>query len=71
MIESIITLILNTKARQISKYEEENKKLRRMLSELCEGCLRGAVIFHDRRSCSNCPIGEVLKRGEEKVNDND
>lgn len=66
MIESIITLILNTKAKQISKYAEENKKLRQILSDTCEGCLRGAVIFHDRRSCYNCPIGEVLKRGEEK-----
>lgn len=66
MIENIITLILNTKARQISKYAEENKKLRQTLSDICEGCLRGVVIFHDRRSCSNCPIGEALKRGEKK-----
>lgn len=66
MIESIITLILNNKAKQISKYEEENKKLVQILSDICEGCLRGSVIFHDRRSCYNCPIGEALKRGEEK-----
>ena len=64
MIENIITLILNTKARQISKYEEENKKLRRMLSELCEGCLRGEVIFQDQRVCYDCPIEKFLKRGE-------
>ena len=66
MIESIITLILNTKARQISKYAEENKKLRQILQDICEGCLRGEVLLHDRRSCYNCPIGEALKRGEEK-----
>ena len=66
MIKNIITLILNTKARQISKYEEENEKLRQILSELCESCLRGEALLHDRRSCYNCPIGEALKRGKEK-----
>ena len=64
MIESIITLILNTKARQISKYAEENKKLRQTLSDICEGCLRGVVIFHDQRVCYDCPIEKFLKRGE-------
>lgn len=65
MIENIITLILNTKAKQISKYAEENKKLRQILHDICEGCLRGEVTFQDQRVCYDCPIGEVLKRGEE------
>jgi hypothetical protein len=65
MIENIITLILNTKARQISTYEEENKKLRQILQDICEGCLRGEVIFQDQRVCYDCPIGKALKRGKE------
>lgn len=66
MIKNIITLILNTKARQISKYADENKELRQILYDICEGCLRGEVIFQDQRVCYDCPIGEALKRGEEK-----
>lgn len=65
MIENIITLILNTKAKQISKYAEENKKLRQILYDICEGCLRGEVIFQDQRVCYDCPIEKFLTRGEE------
>nr|DAM72236.1 MAG TPA: hypothetical protein [Caudoviricetes sp.] len=65
MIENIITLILNTKARQISKYVEENKELRQILYDICEGCLRGEVLFQDQRVCYDCPIEKFLTRGEE------
>lgn len=66
MIKNIITLILNTKARQISKYEEENEKLRQIIYDICEGCLRGEVIFQDQRVCYDCPIEKFLTREEEK-----
>lgn len=66
MIKNIITLILNTKARQISKYAEENKELRQILYDICEGCLRGEVLFQDQRVCYDCPIEKFLTRGEEK-----
>lgn len=65
MIKNIITLILNTKARQISKYAEENKELRQILQDVCEGCLRGEVIFQDQRVCYDCPIEKFLTRGDE------
>lgn len=44
----------------------EKLALKKILSELCESCLRGEVIFQDQRVCYDCPIGETLKRGGEK-----
>lgn len=66
MNENIIGLILDEKNRQIIHYAVENKKLRKLLSDICEGCIRGEVTFDGCGKCFDCQIGEVLKRGEEK-----
>lgn len=49
-----------------SKCADENKELRQILYDICEGCLRGEVIFQDQRVCYDCPIEKFLTREEEK-----
>ncbi len=66
MNENIIGLILDEKNRQIVHYAVENKKLRKLLSDICEGCIRGEVTFDGRGKCFDCQIGEALKQWEKE-----